>query len=550
MPIDPAGVINYNQKFIDTAEHFDEFIQNRARKHPNIWFDRIPKGALTMFEGLVRQTNIFHGGLGEQAGLTNWNRIQISRKPAEGDAGFDACNYDPKTFNYAWESRQFTGWRASWQSEPICITDIVYVEQGRQQAAMITSFLSFITMSVWENWNREQYVQIAEQAGNAFILTEGGIDYDDASLRFEYDPYSDEDFGDTDRDTFIRFPASINISTLNWSYFDWWQDYLGDEVPEAAVSMQSGLPIFALMIHKRDFDKMILNDAELREDMRFARSEVLFDDYRKFNEFKGWGIVHDSRQMRFKFARMVNEEFKSVTQDVVYAKRVKPFREGRAGTIGNIPEANPDYHNAELAIGVVFMNQVLQNLIPTPVANLGGGMIFGAQPSFNGNFQWINEYDRELNPLREVGFYFARFQAFPKPLLYSFHAIVFLYRRCPQTWSSDCNLACDGDPSTVAVALERDAVAGDVDATNTTITVDLADCIEAEVGDSVTIDAVLVSAGTYPATSGAVPAAGQATWVGTVAEDALAPTYVIAFEPGSTVAAADFLTTTTVIKTP
>jgi hypothetical protein len=95
MPITTGGLVNYNQKFIDTVDHIDTFISERSHMHPSIWFDRIPKGTLTMFEGLIRQTNIFHGGLGEQAGLTNWNRIQVSRKPVDGDSGFDACAYNP-----------------------------------------------------------------------------------------------------------------------------------------------------------------------------------------------------------------------------------------------------------------------------------------------------------------------------------------------------------------------------------------------------------------------------------------------------------------------
>ena len=405
MSITTGGLVNYNQKFIDTAEHFDTFLMNRTRKHPILWYDRIPKGMLSDYDGLVRKSNIFHGGLGEQAGLSNWSAIQISRKPSGTDPGFDACQYDPTTFNYAFESIQYTGYRCSWQSEPICINDIRFVEQGRQQCQMITSFMTYITQSVWENWNRENYVKMAVDAGNAFILTDGGLDYADSpTVRFTYNPYA----VDSNGDTYITFPSTLQVSTLNWSFFDWWQDYLGDQCPESAIANKSGLPVYGLIIHKRDFNKMIMGDDDLREDLRYARSEVLLQDYRSFQEFKGWAIIHDQRQMRFKI--------KSVTSTTVTAVRVKPMKEGRAVTIGNIPVADPDYHNAELAIGVVFMNEVIQNLIPSPIGNAGGGMMFGTQPGYNGTFKWINEYDRELNPLKEVGSFFARFAAFPKPL--------------------------------------------------------------------------------------------------------------------------------------
>ena len=522
MPITTGGVVNYNQKFIDLAEHYDQFLANRARKHPNIWFDRIPKGTLTNYEGLVRKTNIFHGGLGEQAGLQNWSPIQISRKPNGNNPGFDACAYDTRTFNYAVESIQYTGYRTAWQSEPVCINDIRFLHEGREQARLITSFMGYITMSVWENWNREQYAYQAVKNGHAFILTEGGIEYDAQTNRFSYDPYTT----DADGDNVVTFPASLRLSSLNWTFFDWWQDYLGDQCPEAAPANVDGLPVFGLMVHKRDFDKMIMGNPDLREDLRYHKASVLFDDYRKFAEFKGWALIHDQRQMRFKI--------KSVANGTVTAKRVLPMREGRTGTIGKIPEANPEYNNAELAIGIVFMKDVIQNLIPTPISNAGGGMIFGPAPGYNGTFQWINEYDRELNPLKEVGYFFARFEAFPKPLMFSSDAIVFLYRRCPQTWATDCEVntlpesADLGDSVKVAASV----AAADFSSATRTVVVTLASQLACGVGSAVTVTHA----------DGATPMV--------IAADAAAPTYTLIWASGAANApdaAADFVSGTSTV---
>lgn len=520
------GFPNYNDMFIDLAEHFDEFLQNRVRKHPMLWVDRIPKGALTPYEGLVRKTNIFHGGLGEQAGLSNWNRIQTSRKSAGANPGFDACNVPtPKTFGYAIEPRQYTGYQAYWQSTPICVNDVRFLHEGREQCRLITSFMGYITQSVWENWNREQYVKQAVDAGHAFILTEGGLDYDSQSVRFSYDPFTE----DTDGDSTITVPLSLKISSLNWSYFDWWQDFLGDQCPEAAPAQMNGMPVFGLVIHKRDFDKMVMGDPDLREDLRYAKSSVLFDDYRKFNEFKGWALIHDQRQMRFKYK-------KTDSGNAIF-KRVLPMRLGRVTADvfgGGIPEANPDYANAEIAIGVVFMREVLQNLIPQPITNLPTGMIFGPAPGYDGRFSWVNEYDRELNPNRENGFFLARFEAFPKPLMFSSDVIAFLYRRCPQTWASTCevNTLPDTADESDAVALASNVAAGDIDATNKTVIVTLAARLAGGVGDAVTL--VLTGGG-----------AGTTATSAVIAEDALAPTYKLAFASG-TIAASDLTTAATV----
>jgi hypothetical protein len=495
MPIKTGGVINYDQKFADVAENFDVFIAERYRAHPTVWVDRIPKGTLSNYEGITRKSNIFHGGLGEQAGLSNWSAIQVSRVPAGTDQGFDACQpADPKTFTYAIESIQYTGKRCSWQGEPICINDIRFVAEAKQQCAMVTNMLSYITQSVWENWNREQYVKQAVDAGHAFILTDGGLDYaSDSAVRFTYDGSLE----DTDGDTYLTFPLTYKLSTLNWSFFDWWQDMLGDQCPEAAISNLDGLPVFGLMIHKRDFNKMVMGDADLREDYRYADSRVLIADYRTFKEFKGWALIHDSRQMRFKF--------KKCDGTTVTCKRVTPLKNGKAVTIGNLPIANEDYQNAEIAVGVVFMKDIVQNLIPTPISNMPNGMQFGAVPGYDGKFMWINEYDRVLNPLREVGYFFARFEAFPKPLMYSGEAVVFIYLRAPQTWSTEAaieNFDSAATTATVAVA----AVTGDLDSTNNMLTLKLDKILAASVGDTVTmVDSDVASETAYIADASLAP---------------------------------------------
>lgn len=503
MPMTTGGVAFYNQKFIDTVEHYDEFIMERSIANPNVWRDRIPRGTFTLFEGLTKKSNIWRGGLGEQAGLTNWSKVQVSRKAAGADQGHDACNdYNPQTFNYAWETIEYSGYRSSWQSMPICLNDIKFTAEAKEQCRLQAAQCSFVSLTVWENWSREQYVKQAVDAGHTVILTEGGMDFiDDSSVRFVYDPF----VADGDGDTYITFDADLKLSTLNWSYFDHLHSYLSDQCPEAALSQDGGMPIFGLMLDLRDVDKAFRSDPELREDLRFAQPSILIEGYPvSVKKFRGWGLMHDPRQMRFRFDHI------DASGNAV-CKRVKPMREGRAVTIGYIPEANPDYYKAEVALGAVLMNNVLQNQVSPTVPNMGSGMVFGSQPGYNGTFAWINEYDRVLNPLRRVGYFFAEFEIFPKPLMYATEAVVFIYRRCPQTWSTGCEIEALDRAATTAVAVTAAAVAADVDATAKTVTLTLAKILDARISDTVTINR---STG------------GTDTVV--IAQDGLAPTYVFA----------------------
>lgn len=521
MPLTTGGLINYNQKFIDTAEHIDVFIKNRNRKHPQVWYDMIARGALTPFDGMTRKTNIFHSGLGEQSGLKNWKPVQTSRKPAGQDPGFDACNYDPQTFSYAVESLQYSGYRCSWQSEPICLNDIRFLEEGKQQAMNIAGTMAYITISVWENWNREQYVWQAVQNGNALIVSDQGIGWiDDSSVRFNYDPFAVDDNGDN----YLTYPESVEVKPLAWRIFDWLQDYLGDECPEAALANDGGLPIFGLMLHKRDIERAIESDTEIRESFRYWAAKALLEDYRQvvFDKFKGWLFMHDSRQMRFAGRKRTTVNGVACIQ----LTRVEPFREGRAVTIGNVPESNPAYHNAEYAIGTVMMKDVVMNLIPNVITDLGSGMKFGPAPGYDGQFRWVNEYDRIQNPANEVGFFWSRYEAFPKPGLFSNRAVAFLYRRNPHILTSEVNL---GETAAVgaSVALAANAVAGDVDSSNLTLTVRLASKLACATGP-----VTLTQGGSSPT-------------AGFILDSSAAPTYVIGFSSG-TITFGDYTTAHTV----
>jgi len=510
MPIRTGGVENYNQLFLDSLQHFDTFMSERKMAHPMFWYDRVKKGTLSNYEGLTRQSNIFLGGLGAQSGLADWSAVQVSRKAAGTDPGHDACAYDPQTFQYAMETVQYSGYRSSWQSEPICVNDIRFLTEGRKQVEYIFSFMAYITQSVWDVASREWYIKTAVDNGNAFLLVDGGMDYADSpTMRFAYDPFTK----DANDDTYVTFPRTANLSTLNWSFFDWWQDYLNDQCPEAGIADKSGLKVFGLMIHKRDFNRMIMRDLDLREDLRYADSRVLIEDYRSFQEFKGWAIIHDGRQARFKIVSDDGTNIKAV--------RVNPMKDGRAVTIGNAPAADPDYVKAELALGVVFMNDVYTHLVPSPIGNAGGGATFDTKFNYDGTFRWVNEYDRQLNPLGEVGFYFARFETFPKPLQYSNEAIVFLYLREPHTWATPQNITTHSDASDGPLSPIANAVTADVERTAPgpyTVTLTLSGKLAASVGDAVTlVDATPTTWNAVIADSSDAP---KYKFVGTTAPDA------------------------------
>lgn len=506
------GLQNYNDKMVVMAEHWDEFIMNRQLTNPNIWHDRIPRGSYELFKGTSQKSNVYRGGLPVQAGLSTWKAIQVSRKPSDGDPGFDNCAPGtPHTYSYAWETIEYSGFQDEWQSEPVCLNDLKFVDFAKDQLALIVRSGVDYGISILENWNREKYVQFAADSGRFLIHAEGAINFeDDSTLRVAYDPFLTTADIDGALVPYIAIDPSIEVSSLNWTTLDYLRTNLAERAGAAAIASDSGMPMFGLMIDIMDFERMITADAELKEDFRYAVPSKIIEGYDfGLKSYRGFVLMHDARQMRFRYMNIDSDG------NAVFT-RVLPLRAGRAVTIGNIPEPNPGFYRAELGVGVIFLNEIFQNLFVPSIDSLGSGMRFGPAPGLTGEWEWINIRDNNGNQLGESGYFYGRFQVYPKPLLYASEATVFLYRRCAHSLKTECYVQSRDDVGTGAIALASDAVSADFDDTNNRVTVTLASKLDAGINDPVS-----------------VAKADATAFAGRVVSDALAPTYVIAWLEGA-----------------
>ena len=508
-----TGLQYYNQSMLTLEEHWDDFIMERALSQPSIWQDRVPRGSYKLFNGLNPKMNVYRGSMPKQAGLSNWTEVGVSRKATEGDEGFDACAVKtPQRYSYAWETLTYKGYEDSFQSDPVCLEDMKWVDYAKEQLAMIVRSGVDFGISIYENFAREVYVWQAVLAGRTAVFCEGALQFEDSSaVRFTYDPFLTTADVDAAQVPYVTFSSTLEVSALNWTFLDYLRVSLAERAGAAALSKDSGMPIFGLMIDLMDFERMVRADAALLEDFRWAKSANIISGYDfGLKTYRGLALMHDARQMRFRF-KTIN------ASDKVVATRVLPLRAGRTVTIGQVPEPNPDYYRAELGLGVIFMNDVVINLFVPQIDDLGGGMKFGPAPGYTGDWRWINIPDPVTNIYGNTGYFLGRFQIFPKPLLYSSECTVFLYRRCPQSWKTVCGVQeLDSTYSgTSAVALAADAVAGDFDLTNRFVTVTTVK----------TLDVGLNQAVTMTHNGGATPMR--------VVDSALAPTYTLAWDSGA-----------------
>lgn len=475
-------VAYYNNKFITMAEHYDQFILNAAQSFRVFFHDRIRRSAYKLFNGTEPTTNIYRGGLPAQSGLSTWKPIQLSKAPDGADPGYDNCALDtPRRYKYSYESLTYKGFKDSFQSDPICVNDIKYVDAAREQVALIIQSGVEFGISMQEVFNREMYIWTAVRAGRGLVMANGATNFQDNALfRFTYDPFDSMTDANGKEVPFLKFDSSLEVSTLNWDYLDYLAQDISRRAPRAALGVVENMPVYGLMLEYRDVEKMMNDNPSLRAVWLEAHPMALIDGYSLTSKvFRQFSVMMDPYQPRFRVHGLDGDD--------IVATRVEPYRDGPAATFGHKPEPNPAYWHAEIGMGIIFLQDVFENQFVPTLTSLGSGTSFGATPGLNGKWAWINNKGPNENILGETGYFYGRYEIYPKPLLASADATVFIYRRCPQTLRSLCGVEYHSDVGTGAVAVEVDAVAADYDGTNRRVTLKLAKVLAAGPGDPVTI---------------------------------------------------------------
>ena len=490
---------------VSLAEHFmDDMIVDWQMKHPMVFRDRVPMGKMPLFNGFSQKAYIYKGTLGPQSGLSGWTKVEPSRKPADADVGVNRCSYNPQTYTWGFDEITFEGLQTSWRSTVFCVKELMYQDRAQQQLAMILKSGFQITDQIKETYSREMYLKTAADAGRfTLLLGGGGLDYVDATTnRVTYNPLTS---------TNLTFNHSVldRLSTLNFTQLDLIHQYLEDSCPDAALSMQDGRAVYGLMLDLNDFEQYALTDDEIREDFRHAIPMQLIKGFdMSFRVYRGWAFIHDPRQPRWALA---TDDGTTVT-----CTRVNPRRATRPGIIGYIPETDPNYIMAPLGAMTVFMNNVIQILVPSVVDSLGTGMTFGPAPDFNGSWKWLNIQNEDTNPVNEIGYFFSRYEYFCKLLEYSQDCHVILYRRCKQSLKTQCPAELTSSAKDTQSLLNIPA-SGDFSATNFTVVLTLAGNLTGGEGDQVTIKKD-----------------NGDSFTANIADDSNAPTYKFVWNTGTT----------------
>lgn len=500
----------FNQAMMEISQHFEPMIQISVMQQPRWWHDRVPRSAYKLFNGTVHETRIFRGALMKYAGLDEWQDIDPYPTATNNPCGAMGFN----TPTYGWEAISWRGKRSAWGSDPICADQFKFFDEAQQQLAWILSTGAEYGIQMQEVWNRDMFVYQSVVFNRSFVMSSeytgkpnSGRYYYNPFIKFDGTTGGSEGHADPTEinKPFILFPADTEVESINFDVLDKVRASLEIRCPDAAISMQGGQKIFAIAISHDDVEKYVRGNEEERRYWIEANPMALIKHYDFTTPvFRRWSIVNDGNQLRFKRTRLLKAASETTLKkyglgsadvdlfkgkDVWVATVVDPLVASttRVGVNNTpIPEDNPEYIDAELAIAPVFMNQIFENQMVPSVTSLGSGTSFGPAPGLNGSWRWINILDRETNPLGNVGNFYGTFEIVPKPNKNVFHTISFLYKRCTVALPS----FCPSDNTKInPVLVETSGLAADVAVKSGATKAVLAfkDMLKAAPGDTLTV---------------------------------------------------------------
>lgn len=497
--LDPSE--GFNQVMMELSQHFEPMIQAKVMKQPRWWHDRIARGAFTLFNGAVHETRIFRGGLMKYSGLDEWQDIDPYPSATNNPCG--ALPYN--TYKYGWEALAWRGKKSAWGSDPICVDQFKFMDQAQQQLAWILQTGAEYGIQMQEVWNRDNFIYTSVMFDRGFVMSS---EYNGpSSPKYYYDPFkykaatSDLVKVGGEVKPFVIFDASVKLENLNFDVLDQVRESLKIRCPDAAVSSAGGSPTFAIAMSADDLERYIRGNEEERRLWVEANPQALITGYGFApTTFRKWIITNDGNQLRFKLVGYIAKydateaaKFNNIgykdgglkDKPVYVAVVVDPMQaSARAGVNGTvIPEDNPEYYAAEIAIAPIFMNQVFTNQFVPSVSSLGSGTSFGPVTGLNGQWGWLNIQTPD-NPFRNRGNFYGQYEIVPKPETHVVHCTSFLYKRCTAALPSLCPAE---NPHVNRTAYASTTTAADAVVTNNIAELVLDGGLLAGTGDKVTI---------------------------------------------------------------
>lgn len=485
----PCNAEQLDAIFVAAVPYIDPIIADKSKTIPSLYRGKIERGNFIWGRTYLQKNQTHYGAIPIQDSSGSWfeTKPYVAPNPQTGDPGYDPCRYEGLVIQDGFEEKNFHLWQTNRRTTDICLNDILQGRFSYQQVlALKFEMLANVTAGEWEFIEKDMYIDFC----NKFFAAPGTTLY--GLLPFSANQLV---FGTG----LIPIPVGglPNIGRLTQPVLDRVYQYLSRQASDGSVGMKDGMPIFGLITSPETSTEIIQLDMERKRDVRYADPTLNLEGYGAVRSYQGYAHLHDIMAPRF-----------VVDATGTNLVRVYPYAQ-TATTVGEMVNVDPAYILAPFELSVIWLKNVYRCLIPNNGPTKIGGYEFGPNDR-QGTFQWLNIQHRCENPRREKGYFDAKFEMSPEPLIHSNDAVAILHRRCLQLDQIYC--IDDGECSSVDEVESAKHNETDLDAAATLYDITLEYKLNCGPGVQVT-----------------VKWADASTHEAILVDDSSAPTYVLAF---------------------
>lgn len=317
------------------------------------------------------------------------------------------CNPTPNSLAFGQTLRTWQLQTQSYQTPCICLDDLKTSFQIESQVGKTVDQLTQLTKTVLDNRRRSEYLRVAGKivAGDVTQTV-----YQSATINGTTVPNA---LYNSATGNAIPAPtAKLSQDLLDVLRVQLIRDGAGHN----ALGKENGVPVLGLITSPETSRDLLRNNADLRQDIRYATPSELIAPLGVERSFAGFYHMIDLELPRFTF---------SANQWI----QVYPYIQS-ATSNGYTWEVNPAYNVAPYEVSYIFHPDVYEESVQQVGPNIPGAPFDDYPYYYSGQFFWLNIRDAVNNPLGKIGRWLAIFQSGSRPIApYLGRAVI--HKRCP-----------------------------------------------------------------------------------------------------------------------
>lgn len=321
--------------------------------------------------------------------------------PDQDDGGWTAINASnagtclpgEDTIPHKTSSATWQLYTKAFNSDGICMDDLRAAYEIADQAAGVMDNFEKNIIDILTERDRQVYTLLSAHK----VVATADFDEDDAA-----------------------FPELEPVYTLNQAILSKYRKKLiRDGAGEnGAYAKANGAPVFLVFMSSEAQENLFMQDANLRQDLRWAKPGQLLEPYGIDRSYGGFFHMIDDKMPRWNFTGG-------------HWVRV-PFYVMSSGKA----VVNPDYEDAEFEDAIIWHPDVTTRHVPASF--VGAGDIRFTPQDYYGKIRFLNIPHATTNPDGTNGFFRCTIQVGYKPNLVDYGTVI-RFKRCPNIGFMGCD---------------------------------------------------------------------------------------------------------------